>query len=94
MVRNRDEGEHDSRDVCPPSAHHLLELCAPEAPPLRDELEAHACEHVENQREQRREVDQRLGRTGHTLDQQAKTQARLDWFDTLGSDLAEMVDRG
>ena len=25
---------------------------------------------------------------------QAKTQARLDWFDTLGSDLAEMVDRG
>ena len=25
---------------------------------------------------------------------QAKTQARLEWFDTLGSDLAEMVDRG
>ena len=24
---------------------------------------------------------------------QAKTQARLEWFDTLGSDLAEMVDR-
>ena len=28
------------------------------------------------------------------VDLQAKTQARLDWFDTLGSDLAEMVDRG
>ena len=27
------------------------------------------------------------------IDLQAKTQARLDWFDTLGSDLAEMVDR-
>ena len=27
-------------------------------------------------------------------DLQAKTQARLDWFDTLGSDLAEIVDRG
>ena len=28
------------------------------------------------------------------VDLQAKTHARLDWFDTLGSDLAEMVDRG
>lgn len=28
------------------------------------------------------------------IDLQAKTQARLDWFDTLGSDLAEIVDRG
>ena len=28
------------------------------------------------------------------VDLQAKTQARLDWFDTLGSDLAELVDRG
>ena len=24
---------------------------------------------------------------------QAKTQARVEWFDTLGADLAEMVDR-
>ena len=28
------------------------------------------------------------------VDLQAKTEARLDWFDTLGSDLAEMVDSG
>ena len=28
------------------------------------------------------------------VDLQTKTHARLDWFDTLGSDLAEMVDRG
>ena len=28
------------------------------------------------------------------IDLQAKTQARLDWFDRLGADLAEMVDRG
>ena len=28
------------------------------------------------------------------VDLQAKTKARLDWFDTLGSDLAELVDRG
>ena len=28
------------------------------------------------------------------VDLQAKTQARLHWFDTLGSDLAEMVERG
>ena len=28
------------------------------------------------------------------IDLRAKTQARLDWFDTLGSDLAEMMDRG
>ena len=28
------------------------------------------------------------------VDLQAKTQARLDWFDTLGSDLAEIVDSG
>ena len=27
-------------------------------------------------------------------DLQAKTQARLQWFDALGADLAEMVDRG
>jgi len=28
------------------------------------------------------------------VDLQAKTQSRLAWFDALGSDLAEMVDRG
>ena len=28
------------------------------------------------------------------IDLQAKTQARLDWFDRLGVDLAEMLDRG
>ena len=28
------------------------------------------------------------------VDLQAKTQARLQWFDALGADLAEMVDRG
>ena len=28
------------------------------------------------------------------VDLQAKTQARLDWFDRLGVDLAEMLDRG
>ena len=28
------------------------------------------------------------------IDLQAKTQARLQWFDTLGADLADMVNRG